>query len=317
MKKRIELSPIVDLSPFLGEGELVALNVGPDSQLYALIALNKLEYRWTSTGGAGFATTQPTEPQSYRVVAFFEGDVTLDVRIEQERFNIHDIQPLPGNELLLACGRSHYRGPNDFEKNGRVYSSTGRLRREILLGDGIQDMQTTSNGTIWTSYFDEGVFGNFGWENPVGSSGLVAWDSHGSKLFEYQPTDGLDSICDCYALNVASDSSTWIYYYTEFPLVQLENRQVVSHWQIPLGGSGAFAVSNGMALFSGGYKRNAEFHLFELKDAHQVGAISQFTLSDENSNRLVPDAIIGHSNSLFIRRSSHVYRLDVEAAAST
>ena len=158
------------------------MNVGPDRQLYSVIALGKLDYRTEDPSGAGFAKTMPEQPQAYRVIALHDGEITLDVLIRHERFNIHDIQPLPGNELLLVCCRSHYRGPNDFEKNGRVYSSDGKLFREILLGDGIQNTQVSSNGLIWTSYFDEGVFGNFGWNTPVGSAGLVAWDSAGNKV---------------------------------------------------------------------------------------------------------------------------------------
>ncbi|WP_176444820.1 hypothetical protein [Paenibacillus herberti] len=40
--------------------------------------------------------------------------------------------------------------------------------REFLLGDGIQSVQVTDKGIIWTSYFDEGVFGNNGWDKPIG-----------------------------------------------------------------------------------------------------------------------------------------------------
>jgi len=95
-------------------------------------------------------------------------ETVLDVAIECERFTIHDVQPLP-NELLLACARSFYKGPDDFEKNGRIDTRDGEFLREILLGDGIQTVQAMSSGVIWTSYFDEGVFGNYGWTDPVGA----------------------------------------------------------------------------------------------------------------------------------------------------
>ena len=65
----------------------------------------------------------------------------------------------------------------DYDKNGRIYTNKGKFVRDILLGDGIQTVQATSEGVIWTSYFDEGIFGNYGWDNPLGSSGLVAWDA--------------------------------------------------------------------------------------------------------------------------------------------
>lgn len=38
------------------------------------------------------------------------------------------------------------------------------------------------DGRIVTSYFDEGIFGNFGWDQPLGASGLVVWDEQGRVL---------------------------------------------------------------------------------------------------------------------------------------
>ena len=312
----LQLAPIADLTSFLGAGELVALNVGPDSQLYAVIALNKLDYRIEVPTGASFAKSIPDSPQAYRVVAFQDGAASMDVHIASDKFNIHDIQPLPNGELLLVCGRSHYRGPNDYDRNGRIYSSRGELVREILLGDGIQSVQTTATGTIWTSFFDEGVFGNYGWDSPVGSSGLVAWDSHGRKLYEYEPADGLDFISDCYALNVESDSNTWLYYYTEFPLVLLRDQRIESHWDIPVSGSRAFAVSNGLALFSGGYNDRSDLHLFELRRNSSVSALTKLVVVDENKQRLRAESIFGRSDSLYLVCGNRVYRCDVRTAAA-
>jgi hypothetical protein len=162
MKRTLQIHPLLDLSPFLSDGELVALNVGPDAQLYAVIEQKPLDYREIAASGASFAKTIPSLPQAYRVLAFLESDLTLDVQVKDERFTIHDVQPLPRGELLLVCCRSHYRAPRDFDKNGRVYGPDGELARELLLGDGIATVQTTDSGLIWTSFFDEGVFGNYG-----------------------------------------------------------------------------------------------------------------------------------------------------------
>jgi hypothetical protein len=74
--------------------------------------------------------------------------------------------------------------------------------REILLGGGIKGTQATASGVIWSSYFDEGIFGNYGWHDPIGASGLVARDTTGDTLYQYAPTDALDDMADCYAMNV-------------------------------------------------------------------------------------------------------------------
>jgi hypothetical protein len=310
MNRTLQLHALVDLSPFLSDGELVALNVGPDSQLYAVIAQKPLDYREIAASGAGFTKTIPSHPQTYRVLAFFVSDVTLDVQIKDERFNIHDVQPLPGGELLLVCCRSHYRAPADFDSNGRVYGPDGKLTRELLLGDGIAAVQTTASGLIWTSFFDEGVFGNYGWSQPVGAAGLVAWSPGGERVYEFSPGGGLDSIDDCYALNVESDSRTWLYYYSGFPLVLLQDRRIEAHWDVPISGSRAFAASASSALFSGGYKEKDTCDLFELEPG-RVRAAGDFRLVDETGDKLVPERVIGRGGALHFLRAGRVYRLDL------
>lgn len=312
MTTSLRLTPISSLAPLIGDGRLVAFDVGPDGTAYFVVALRALDYRTTQPGGASFAKTFPDEPQTYRVIGISDRGLTIDVLIEHERFNVHYVQPL-GNELLLACGRSHYKGPDDFERNGRVYTRDGRLSREFLLGDGIESVQTTIAGVIWTSFFDEGVFGNYGWETPVGASGLVAWQPNGQKCFEFEPGD-LDSICDCYALNVSSDEDVWIYYYTEFPLVHLHNRKIQAVWEMPLSGSHAFAVSDGCALFRGGYDDGDRYHLFDLCEGRKPKLLTHLELQDERGSKLAADRVVGRADRMYIISKNSLYRVDVRTA---
>src|SRR5271156_674167 len=150
MVHSLRLTPVASLAPFVSDGKVVAFNVGPDEGVYLVVAPRPLDSQIHQPGGATFAKTIPDEPQRYRVVGLSGSDPVLDVVIDDERFNIHDVQPLPG-ELLLACHRSYFKGPRNFEKNGRVYTRSGTFVREILLGDGIQAVQATSEGVIWTS----------------------------------------------------------------------------------------------------------------------------------------------------------------------
>lgn len=313
MKRTIRLRPLAPLAPLRGDGELVAFNVGPDGVSYFVFALKPLDYRFEQSGWASFAKTVPEQPQNYRVVGLSGSKTTLDIVIEGERFNIHHIQPLPG-ELLLVCARSGYKGPEDFERNGRVYARDGEFKREILLGDGIQSVQTTPAGIIWTSYFDEGVFGNYGWQNPVGASALVAWDSLGNKLYEFQPNAGLNAICDCYAMNVESEDDVWLYYYTEFPLVRLHHREVASVWRMPLGGSDAFAVGIGHALFRGGYNDKDTYRCFALRTDGVPKLLGKLELRNEDGNKLVADRVVGRGNVIHLLSDGSLYRLDVQTA---
>jgi hypothetical protein len=296
----------------LAGGELVAFDVGPDDIVYLVVALEPLDYR-IDAGRGSFAKTVPERPQSYRVLGLAGANVVLDVVVRGERFNIHYVQPL-GNELLLVCGRSVYRASDDFDLNGRVYSRAGKFVREMLLGDGIQSVQTTPGSVIWTSYFDEGVFGNYGWRNPVGGYGLVAWDAAGSKTYEFKRTGGLDSISDCYALNVESEESVWFCYYMDFPLVRLHRGNVASVWNMPVKGSHAFAVFAGHALFQGGYDDHDTFHLLDLGRGTKARPLAKFGLRDADGRQLAARSVIGRGSAIHFIDDNKLYRLDVQTA---
>ncbi|MBI1325905.1 hypothetical protein GC170_22320 [bacterium] len=311
MNRSIVLSPVASLASFIGDGELVAFDVGPDDVVYFVVALGPLDYRSEGPGGASFVKTVPNQPQNYRVVGLFGSEVVLDIRIEGEKYNIHEIQPLP-DALMLVCARSFRRGADDFDRNGRIYSLDGRFLREILIGDGIQSVQTTPQGVIWTSYFDEGIFGNYGWGNPVGAAGLIAWDEFGEKLYEFAPRDGLEAICNCYALNVESEIDTWFYYDTDdFPLVHLRRREIVSYWNMRLGGCDAFAVFAGHALFRGEYGDRDTYHVFRLGRHVNLQSIVQFELRSHGGDRIEADRAVGRAGSIHLISGNSLYRLEL------
>jgi hypothetical protein len=305
------LLPIADVTSWISDAEIVGFSVGPDDVVYLLLATAQLDYRVVRPGGASFAKVKPDHPQSYRIVAIADGRVIRELTISGERFNYHHIQPLPDGDVLLACARSQFRSAGDYDRNGRVFDRHGRLLREVLLGDGIQAIQTTDEGTIWTSFFDEGVFGNYGWSAPVGASGLVAWGSFGNKVFEFAPSDGLDAICDCYALNVVSRVDTWCYYYTGFPLVWIHQQKIRAWWHIPLGGSDAFAIYDDVALFRGGYVDRDTYWLVRLCDNQRIEVITNFALENEQGNALVAGRAVGRGKSLYLLSSNRVYRVGV------
>ena len=297
--------------------------------------MKPLDYRLVVPTGFSFAKVIPDAPQDYRVIAIQNGEVVAVTDIRDERFNVHDVQPLSESELLLVCCRSEYRGPDDFDKNARVYTFDGNFVRNFLLGDGIRCVQTTADGVIWTSYFDEGIFGNHGWSlpadettglvswngggnqrdlpfgSPVGVSGLVAWNAGGTKTFEYQPTAGLDIICDCYAMNVESNRDTWVYYYTEFPLVRIHNCRVEGHWKIPVKGCDAFAVSGQHALFAGGYRTKDIFHLLSLESGGEAKIVERLRFQDQGKT-LVGDRIAARAESIYVLDRCRLYRLKLE-----
>jgi len=114
----------------------------------------------------------------------------------------------------------------------------GQQTAILDLGDAIEDLQTTSDGRIWVSYFDEGVFGG-----GIGANGLVCFDAKGELKFEFAKlaeVSRLPHIDDCYALNVC-DEHVWLSYYSDFPLIRLKDFQIDKTWKA-FGSFKAFAV---------------------------------------------------------------------------
>ena len=150
-------------------------------------------------------------------------------------------QPLPDEELVVVGSRCRRFADGAYELNARVYGPDGVLRREFLLGDGIEHVQATSSGDTWVGYFDEGIYSNAGWQSSVGHAGLYRFNSSGELQWGFQPPPGFGPIDECYALNVASEQEVWAYYYSDFPVVRNEDGHVQG-WSTQVLGANALAV---------------------------------------------------------------------------
>ncbi len=114
------------------------------------------------------------------------------------------------------------------ERNARRYNMNGQLIEAFTLGDGIENMQIDEKDTIWVNYFDEGIFGNFGWEQTMGRDGLVAYTINGDKLWGAREYDIIDGC----ALNVVDSSEIYFYYYDDYFLVQLDNMKEKNRYRM-------------------------------------------------------------------------------------
>lgn len=297
--------------PDTDTGTIVAFDIGADGHPYLLTASRPVEYVNEVPGGAIFPQIRPKAPQRYHIYRLESGQPRLLMTVEDEAFNIHAVQPLGEDRFLLACARSQYRDEG-ADQNGRIYHSSGQFSKGVILGDGIGNLAVKPEGIIWAGYFDEGVFGNFGWSQPLGSSGLVAWREDGTKLYEFQPPEGLDHICDCYAVNACGED-LWICYDTDFPLVRIRDYQVVQHWEIPISGSGAFAISGDHALFSGDYEDRNQYHLLELSGP-RAAIRASFKLHDRDGAIVDADRVAERGENLFVLRGREVFKIGVAEA---
>lgn len=189
------------------------------------------------------------------------GEEEYDLGFHQ--MNFHFIQPIGGDILLTGSRCMRYKD-GQTDKNGVIVSRDGKKLSELCFGDGIQDLFVMEDGRIACSYFDEGVFGNFGWDQPVGACGLIVWDRDGNRVWENEKYP----IYDCYAMNADEQGELWFYYYNDFHLVRTDfKRDIV--YRPESEGSGAFLISRSHTglLMNGGYGRYDEFDWYEMKGA--------------------------------------------------
>jgi hypothetical protein len=150
-----------------------------------------------------------TPPKAHHVI-YWDGEGMQTLRLEDSQgISSFHIQRFHDGWLLGE------------QRGGRalVYDQQGRLISTFDLGDASEDLQTTQDGKIWVSYFDEGVFGD-----GIGVEGAVCFDAGGSPDFrfaDFANSQRLPAIADCYAMNVTPEGEVWLNYYTDFPLVRL------------------------------------------------------------------------------------------------
>ncbi|UPT62523.1 MAG: hypothetical protein M0D54_19565 [Hyphomonadaceae bacterium JAD_PAG50586_4] len=177
-----------------------------------------------------------------------------DQLIEAIRFPLLAPFPLidefPDGRWLVANSRS------DGQGNARVLSADGAEEGRIELGDGIEHIKIDDQKRIWVGWFDEGVFGNRNWRLPgrewaPSAHGIAAFEDRGALLAHAT----LESVTDCYALNVFGDEA-WACTYTDFPIWQMHNGRERT-WPTNLRGTRAIAVKYPHVLAAGGYQDDA------------------------------------------------------------
>lgn len=199
------------------------------------------------------------------------------------RFEYNLIQPIE-NDFLLIYPRSNYNDGNP-NKNGIVIDRGGNVKKYICFGDGILNCIVRKDNSIITSYFDEGIFGNYGWEypvTPIGNSGLILWDKDGNILWENKKYD----ISDCYAISLDTKENLWFYYYTDFNLVKTDFHNNDELYASKLHGSSGFVVNSNLDkfLFRGGYGDYNSFYILS-KASGKIKKSSKVKLTF-NSNEL-------------------------------
>jgi hypothetical protein len=213
------------------------------------------------------------------------------------------VQPLPDERWLLVRSRA----ASQPDHNAQVFGLDGRPVASFHAGDGIEHVQATEQGDIWVGYFDKGVFG----PSPLGQHGLVCLDQSGAAQFRFGDLAEaeLGAIADCYALNVCSGKEVWLYYYTDFSLVQLIEGTLGGCWEVPVDGLRGFAVADGRVLLGGGYERRKSLFLGELG----AERFQEITPTRESGKPLNSFRVFGRRHLLYLASESALHVADVRS----
>ncbi|CAI7663265.1 unnamed protein product [Penicillium discolor] len=266
----------------MGDFKIVSTQWGSDGKVYVLL-INQVPERERDM----FVQTHLNQTYTYKVLIVSEKHVE-EVVIWGQTYNYHYVQPLH-DHLLLVGARCTYYGN----------------------GDGIQSVQVTANGTIWTSYFDEGIFGNYGWSDPIGSCGLLAWDEQGNKLYENREAD----IADCYALNVVNEDQVWFYYYTDFELGCISGGTVdskVTFVKPNISGSSGFSTDGYHFLFDAGYGKHGTFVLKKMDKPGRLTKGQKIELVNEANKPLKQARQDFREQRLLLSEENLLYQLTIE-----
>lgn len=294
----------------------VSLSVGLNGEAFRLLVQDNLAdavFARTEKGRA-FASFPKTQTEQAYVAIFATSGPSgsRELRISGLMATFPKIQTLPGNEVLVVATRCQRFNDGSHEMNAKVYGSEGSLAREFLLGDGIKHVQTDVRGNVWVGYFDEGVYGNFGWQDPLGAAGLSCFSDTGQKLWDFRPPEGFDYISDCYALNVCRNG-VWAYYYTDFPFARIDADWTVRCWKTESSGGSSFAIAGEQALLYSGYnEKRTACKLFQLADkgAELVADVRLVLPSEVDLSKSI---VIGRNGALHVFSGDDWYLFSIES----
>lgn len=308
--RSIELTEVADFSDEFADRRLVATSVGPRREaVFLTVEPQDADLAFARDEGRGsFPLTKAT--REYRA-RFHQcrSDWSEAVDLDPIDTTFPLIQPLSQNGMLVVGARCRWHN-GQADRNATVFDSKGSRIRELVFGDGIQEVQVDREGDIWVSYFDEGVFGNFGWNEPFGASGMLRLNARGEILWSFQPPAGFDFICDCYAMNVADDA-TWSCYYTDFPIVRVDRSGTRSGWTNRVGGASVLAVDQHRVLLFGGYHPHEKRCVLQTLGESSVIKSQAVELRLPSDRSLKGATIVGRDSILHAFTGAKWFQLDL------
>jgi hypothetical protein len=300
----------------------VSSSVGPDGEAVALWASADDHAAFTSTTTQpGWATfPDPRTPRPVPATVTVQGQRHhATVRIADLSLAHPTVHVLPGGRILVVAARCEWR-PDGPEHNAIVYDPDGQPLLAETLGDGIEHVVTTRAGNVWVGYFDEGVYGNFGWGDegappPLGAAGLMRFTDALQPDWTFPADNRWGTIDDCYALNVDGETA-WACYYSDFPVVRADGDDLTGWRNDIASGVRALAVSDRRVALFGGYGPDHDRLVVGELGGKRVRHRGEYRLVLPDGSPLPTARVFGRGPTLHLLADTVRYRLDLDDIAT-
>ncbi len=242
---KVTLAPILRLKDIIGNYIFNNCSLGYDGEINLLFSKTKLDNR---SEDKCLYKIFPDKPQNYKLLIVMSSGIKI-FSLTNQTMNYSYASQVSKNEYLFVCPQAIFYNQNDFDKNCRIFNDEGNLIHEFTIGNGVDDIQINSRNEIWVSYSDEGIFGNYGWICPIGSSGLNCFNKNGDLIYEFSSQDEDSIVEDCTSLNVCSKDDVYFFGFAEKEyLAKLTNKKLMRQWHLPITSTPHFSIDYPLLL---------------------------------------------------------------------
>jgi hypothetical protein len=299
---QIPLTHKTNIKNILKNNYLIDISLDINNNIYFLTQIKKkpnesLQYKSDNVS------------DTYEIYHLKEDQVESILQVSKKDCD-YDFLRISNDEILLVGARCTYHSEDKIDKNAVIIDYEGNIKREFTLGDGIGDIKIENNTRIWTSYFDEGIYGNNGWDRPIGYCGLRSWSLDGKEDYIYKASNYDYAIDDCYALNIDKSNNKWFYFYMEFYLGKISSEKI-EYFSIDIDGGNTMAISENYILSDEGYGKRSTFSLLVEKNK-KYQKEHTFNFSDKESSQAL-EIISSHAygEHLLIAANRKIYMTSV------
>ena len=180
--RKIELQHVSKIPPPPEGYDFVSASVSLKGEalfLYIEKKARSLVHRQTEDDGfAIFPVPDMGAAFRYKLV-LKDGEFSREFDLPPFEFAFPNVDVFADGSVVIVGSRCQWRSKDDYDVNAMIVDMETGQQTRFLAGDGVQDIGVDGQDRIWISYFDEGVYGNFGWGS-LDSKGLRTPDPVGN-----------------------------------------------------------------------------------------------------------------------------------------